>query len=56
MEYIIRINGNEFRPKVFSNDQYSIKIGYPEKDVYKELSDITPVLKAGNSELVIEFK
>ena len=55
LEYILRINGNEFIPKVFSRDRYKIKVGYPEKDLYKEISDINPVMTQGGSELAIEF-
>lgn len=54
-EYILRIRGNEFIPKVFSNDIYKIRIGYPEKALYKEFSDIEPVMKKGSSEIVIEL-
>ena len=36
LEYIVRINGNEFIPKVFSKDKFSIRIGYPEKNLFRE--------------------
>jgi len=55
LEYIIRINGNEFVPKVFSKDKFKIIVGYPEKDLYKEITDIDPVMDEGGSELAVEF-
>ncbi len=55
LEYIVRINGNEFIPKVFSKDRYKIKVGYPEKDLYKEIADIDPVMTEGGSEISVEF-
>lgn len=55
LEYIIRVNGNEFVPKVFSNDKFIIKVSYPEKGIIKELSDISPSATAGESELRIDF-
>jgi len=56
LEYILRVNGNEFIPKVFiSNDKYKIRVGYPEKDLYKEFADIDPVINRGESELIIDF-
>ena len=53
--YIVRIKGNEFIPKVFSNDKFIVKVGYPEKNLVKELKDITPYPAAGRSELIIDF-
>ncbi len=55
LEYILRIKGNEFIPKVFSNDKFIVKVGYPEKDLFKEFSDIIPDTAAGVSELIIDF-
>lgn len=55
MEYIVRINGNEFLPKVFSVDKYTITVGYPEKDLYRKFTDITSVTKSDGSQLIIEF-
>jgi alkaline phosphatase D len=55
LEYIVRINGNEFMPKVFSHDSYKIRIGYPEKNLYKELIDIEPSVTKGSTELSVEL-
>jgi hypothetical protein len=55
LEYIVRIKGNEFIPKVFSNDKFIVKVGYPEKNLIKEYTDIIPHTADGGSELVIDF-
>ncbi len=55
LEYTVRINGNEFIPKVFSKDKYKIKIGYPEIDLYKEITDIDPEMTRGATELEFSF-
>jgi hypothetical protein len=55
LEYIVRINGNEFIPKVFSEDNYSIKVSYPGKDLVKSFSNIIPSAEKGKSELSVEF-
>jgi len=55
MEYIVRIKGNEFVPKVFSKDKFIIRVGYPEKDLFKEISDIDPGIDRGSPELTVEF-
>jgi len=55
LEYIVRIKGNEFIPGVFSNDRFIVRAVYPEKNLVKELTDITPYPAAGRSELIIDF-
>ena len=55
LEYTVRINGNEFIPKVFSKDKYKIFIGYPEIDSYKEITDIEPEMTRGASQLEFVF-
>jgi len=55
LEYIVRINGNEFIPKVFSEDNYTIKVSYPGKEPVKSFSDIVPSTEKGKSELIVEF-
>ena len=54
-EYIVRINGNEFTPKVFSKDKYRIKISYPEKELSKEITDVETESEAGKKNLEIVF-
>lgn len=39
-ESIVRIKGNSFSPKVFSNATYTAKVGYPETDTWKELKNL----------------
>jgi len=55
LEYILRIKGNEFKPKIFSNDKFIVKVGYPEKKLVKEFSDIIPDTATGGSELTFDF-
>jgi len=55
LEYIVRINGNEFVPKVFSEDKYTIKVSYPGTNLVKSFSDIVPSAEKAKSELIIEF-
>jgi hypothetical protein len=54
-ESIVRIKGNNFSPKVFSNDSYTIRIGYPETDKWKELKDVKASAEKPVSELSIQF-
>lgn len=54
-EYIVRIKGNEFVPKVFSEDMFSVRIGYPETEQWKILEDISTTKNKGESELSIDF-
>jgi hypothetical protein len=53
LEYIVRINGNEYTPVVFANDTYTIIIRYPEKNLFKEINDVKP--SSGTEELIIRF-
>ena len=55
LEYILRIKGNEFIPKVFSNDKFIVRISYPEKDLVKEFIDIIPGPSGGTSELRVDL-
>lgn len=48
-EYIVRIKGNEFSPKVFSNDTFTIRVGYPEKDKWKIIENVKPDQSKGES-------
>lgn len=38
--YTIRIRGNSFKPKVFSNEVYKIIIGEPDRDLFKTFSGL----------------
>ena len=55
LEYIVRIKGNKFMPKVFSSDKFIVKVGYPEQNLAKEYIDIIPHTAIGGSELIIDF-
>ncbi|HBE39906.1 MAG TPA: hypothetical protein DDW27_01630, partial [Bacteroidales bacterium] len=55
LEYIVRINGNEFIPKVFKRNKFSIKIGYPEKNLFREAKNIEPDLTRGKTQLEFVF-
>jgi len=52
-EYIVRIKGNEFSPKVFSNDTFTIRIGYPENDTWKTFENVKPDPVKNKSQLTI---
>lgn len=55
-EYVVRIKGNSFDPKVFSNDKYIVRISYPEKSLVKDFSGIQPASAAKSSVMKIEMK
>ena len=58
LEYILRIKGNSFKPKVFSLDPHSIRIGDPENDQWKTIEVKTPISLAGSTEaskIIVEF-
>ena len=55
LEYSVRIKGNEFDPKVFSNDAFSIRIGYPEKDLWKTVDNLKALKKIKQEALTLEF-
>jgi alkaline phosphatase D len=40
MIYSLRINGNEFTPKVFENSTYSIRYGEPDTNTWKEIKNL----------------
>ena len=42
LEYIIRIKGNSFKPKVFSLDPYKVRIGDPDKDNWQTFGSLKP--------------
>lgn len=55
-EYIVRIKGNEFIPRVFSEDTFKIQVGYPETGLFKTFENIKPVSVKGQETLNIEFQ
>ncbi len=42
VEYAVRIKGDTFSPKVFTNSNYTIRIGNPDKNNWKEYNNIKP--------------
>jgi alkaline phosphatase D len=42
-EYIVRLKGTEFTPKVFNEGFYDIRIGYPEINLWKKISGIKAI-------------
>ena len=58
LEYILRIKGNRFSPKVFSMDPHTMRIGDPATDNWKILEGIMPVEEGDESQpddLKVEF-
>ncbi|MFH5834114.1 alkaline phosphatase D family protein [Halalkalibaculum sp. DA384] len=54
LEYALRIKGQSFRPEVYENTRYSIRIGEPDKDIWKEFHDLRPRPK-NNSTTKIKY-
>jgi len=52
--YTLRIKGNEFRPKVFSEGTYTIRVG-EQPDTMKELSGIRVLPPEEHGELAVRF-
>jgi alkaline phosphatase D len=55
-EYIVRINGNEFSPGVFSNGFYTVIISYPESAVSRILGDIQSLPGKNEKEVIVDFE
>jgi hypothetical protein len=55
LEYIVRIRGNEFSPKVFSGDPYSIRVGYPENEKWQNIKNVKPLDKKDQEVKEISF-
>ena len=53
LEYSVRIKGKEFAPKVFSNDIFTIRLGYPERNTWKVIEDVIPLININQEELAI---
>lgn len=51
LEYIVRAKGTIFKPKVFSEDSYRVKIGDPDKDEWKTLEGLKPSAEPGVLEI-----
>jgi alkaline phosphatase D len=58
LAYILRIKGNRFKPMVFSTDPHTVRVGDPEKDQWKTIQDVKPILMDGyteESKIKVEF-
>jgi hypothetical protein len=55
-EYRVRMKGNNFSPKVFSQEKYTIRVGYPEQGNWKQLDHLTgSAVKVNGEEIRILF-
>lgn len=52
---IVRIKGNNFQPKVYKQGKYQLRIGYPEKNIWKTLQGIDSFAKLDNQKLEVLF-
>ena len=55
LEYIVRIKGQSFSPKVFSNDLFTIEIGYPELDQWIKFEKIETSSQSGKVEMIVDL-
>jgi alkaline phosphatase D len=53
--YTLRINGNVFRPKVFRNGSYTIKVGEPGTAQFKVLTGIKSTSESDYQRMIVEF-
>lgn len=53
--YILRINGNEFRPWAFEEGLYNIKLGFPETETWKSVEKVLAGDQDSKEEIVITF-
>jgi alkaline phosphatase D len=40
--YALRIKGHSFRPKVYENSQYRVRVGEPDKNIWREHQNLIP--------------
>jgi alkaline phosphatase D len=55
LEYMVRIKGKEFTPKVFSNHKYMIRVGYPETNLWKEKTGVYGKPQVGENKEILNF-
>ncbi len=53
--YTMRVIGNTFRPKVFKESLYTVKIGEPETDKVQTLEHILPLRKDEEKTIALTF-
>jgi alkaline phosphatase D len=55
IESIVRMNGSEFIPKVYKPGTFTIRVGDPEKDLWKEITGIELARKSKNPIILLKF-
>lgn len=55
LQYALRINGTDFTPAVFEPGLYSIKVGDPDKDKFKDIAGLEAEKFAGENSIEITF-
>ena len=55
LEYAVRLKGNQLKPKVFSDDRFTVKVGDPDLDRWKTLSNLTPQPAGTGDTLIVEL-
>jgi len=55
LEYAVRMQGNEWSPKVFSTARYSVRVGDPDTDQWKTVEGITPQQEGSHDILSIDL-
>jgi hypothetical protein len=53
--YALRISGDSFRPMVFEEGAYTLKVGEPDRDEFRSFSGISPLKSGEESTITIEF-
>jgi alkaline phosphatase D len=54
--YTLRITGQSFQPKVFSSGLYTIRVGEPDSDIWKEIPDIQASSSKDRKPLDVNFQ
>ena len=54
--YTLRINGQSFQPKVFASGLYTIRVGEPDTDTWREIRDIQAALSKEIEPLDMSFQ
>ncbi|MBN2091193.1 alkaline phosphatase D family protein [candidate division KSB1 bacterium] len=53
--YALRINGTEFKPKVFTRSTYELRIGEPDSNNFQILKNIKPLAEGASAILEVKF-
>ncbi len=54
--YILRIKGNDFKPWVFEDGTYDVKVTYPETNTHKMIYDLNTREQGSDQELIISME